>query len=45
MGVYTYVNCTTCVNNKSDLEKYPCKPCEEFSEWKPKFTYEEMKVE
>lgn len=39
-----YVNCTTCVFNQIPITKKPCKPCEYFSEWKPKFTAEQMKV-
>ena len=41
---YNIVNCATCVLNQRPLEEHPCKPCEVFSEWRPKFTYEQMKV-
>jgi hypothetical protein len=49
MGIWRYVNCSTCVYNQSPLHKYPCVDCgssEEmsFSEWEPKFTLEQLKV-
>ena len=51
MGIWRYVNCSTCVHNQCPLEDHPCKDCgndpmdrSPFTEWEPKFSLDELKV-
>jgi hypothetical protein len=45
MGIYRFANCSTCVHRSKSIKEDPCETCDEFSEWEPKFTVEQMTVE